>query len=126
MVPGVNSFADMLARATQVGTETLIDFGGGNRLALRNTVRSSLSADDFGFFANSEERFRRRRQGGHSLAERRRHARDLADERHQRRLDGAALTNPGPAWHVMDAGDFDGDGKADICGRTQTARLRSG
>ena len=24
------------------------------------------------------------------------------------------LSNPGPAWHVKDAGDYNGDGKADI------------
>ncbi len=49
MVPGVNTFADVLARATQVGTDTLIDFGGGNSITLRNVLRSSLSADDFIF-----------------------------------------------------------------------------
>jgi hypothetical protein len=27
---------------------------------------------------------------------------------------GAVLPNPGPAWHVVDAGDFNGDGNADI------------
>jgi hypothetical protein len=27
---------------------------------------------------------------------------------------GSVLPNPGPAWHVIDAGDFNGDGNADI------------
>jgi hypothetical protein len=27
---------------------------------------------------------------------------------------GSVLPNPGPAWHVVDAGDFNGDGNADI------------
>ena len=27
---------------------------------------------------------------------------------------GAAFFNPGAAWHVIDGGDFNGDGKADI------------
>ena len=26
----------------------------------------------------------------------------------------AALPNPGPTWHVAEAGDFNGDGKSDI------------
>jgi hypothetical protein len=34
--------------------------------------------------------------------------------------------NPGPAWHVVGVGDFNGDGKPTSCGRTPTARPRSG
>ena len=43
----VSTFADILARATQVGSDTVINFGGGDTLTLRNVARSSLSADDF-------------------------------------------------------------------------------
>ena len=49
------------------------------------------------------------------MAERQRHARDLADEWHERI--GAAVvgaSNPGPTWHVEDTGDFNNDGRADI------------
>ena len=31
-----------------------------------------------------------------------------------------------PTWHAKSAGDFDGDGKADILGRTRPVRPRSG
>ena len=35
--------------------------------------------------------------------------------------------NPGPSWHVIDAGDFNGDSNERYsCGRTTTARPRSG
>lgn len=44
---GVNTFADVLARATQVGGDTVIDFSGGDTLTLRNVARGSLAADDF-------------------------------------------------------------------------------
>jgi len=45
--PGVSTFVDVLARATQVGSDTVINFGGGDTLTLRNVARSSLAADDF-------------------------------------------------------------------------------
>ena len=45
----ITSLADVLALATQVGSDTVINFGGGDTLTLRNVVRTSLSADDFVF-----------------------------------------------------------------------------
>ena len=44
---GIASFADVLSHATQVDADTVIDFGGGDTLTLRNVVRGNLSADDF-------------------------------------------------------------------------------
>ena len=56
-----------------------------------------------------------RRQGRHPVAERQRPGRDLADERYDlARPVQRVGANPGPSWHVTDAGDFNGDGKADI------------
>ncbi len=48
----ITSLADVLALATQVGSDTVINFGGGDTLTLRNVVRTSLSADDFIFAQN--------------------------------------------------------------------------
>ena len=45
--PGIVSFADVLSHATQVNADTVINFGGGHTLILRNVVRGNLSADDF-------------------------------------------------------------------------------
>ncbi len=110
----VNSFADILARATQVNADTVINFGNGDTLTLRNTLRSSLSADDFRFSVNSRNDF-----DGNGTS-------DILWQNDSGTpavwlmngtgvaVTGPALTNPGPAWHVKDAGDFNGDGKADI------------
>jgi hypothetical protein len=43
----VETFDEVLARATQVGADTVIDFGNGDTLTLRNVLRASLAADDF-------------------------------------------------------------------------------
>jgi hypothetical protein len=45
----VHSLNDVLARATQVGADTVIDFGAGDALRLTGVNRASLSADDFMF-----------------------------------------------------------------------------
>ena len=48
-LPGLNfaTFAEVIALATQVGPDTVFDFGGGDTLTLRNVQRGSLNADDF-------------------------------------------------------------------------------
>ena len=53
---GVAGFADVLSRATQVGTDTVIDFGAGDTLTLRNVLRAS-SADDFVFVSPGDDHF---------------------------------------------------------------------
>ena len=40
--------------------------------------------------------------------------RDLADERRDPDLRGASRSEPGPSWHAIGTGDFNGDGKSDI------------
>ena len=45
----IASLADVLARATQVGANTVIDFGGGNTLTLENINRANLVSSDFLF-----------------------------------------------------------------------------
>ena len=49
------------------------------------------------------------------MAARQRHAGGLADGRHERPVRPAgSLPIRGASWHIEDAGDFNGDGKADI------------
>ena len=53
----IGSLADVLSHATQVNSDTVIDFGGGDTLTLRNVVRASLSADDFVFASPGDDSF---------------------------------------------------------------------
>ena len=39
----------MLSHATQIGANTVINFGGGDALTLLNVNRSNLASDDFIF-----------------------------------------------------------------------------
>ena len=60
-------------------------------------------------------RLQRRRQVRHPVAERRRHAGDLADGRHQRVVRRCRrLVQPGAELACRGRGDFNGDGKSDI------------
>src|SRR6185437_9860462 len=47
-IAGISTFADVLAHATQPGADTVLDFGGGNKLTLSNVTLASLTAPDFG------------------------------------------------------------------------------
>ena len=46
--PAFDSFEEIIAAGSQVGLDTVFDFGGGNILTLDNTVLADLTADDFG------------------------------------------------------------------------------
>lgn len=50
----VSGLADVLARSTQVGTHTVIDFGGGDALTLMDLNKSSLVESDFLFSVSIE------------------------------------------------------------------------
>lgn len=45
----VNTFAEVLALSSQVGSDVVINFGGGNSITLANVTLGSLHADDFVF-----------------------------------------------------------------------------
>ena len=45
----MNPFAEVLALSSQVGSDVVINFGGGNSITLVNVTLGSLHADDFVF-----------------------------------------------------------------------------
>lgn len=49
-VDGVDSFEDLMAHASQVGRDTVFDFGNGDLLVLNHTRLSALDSDVFSFF----------------------------------------------------------------------------
>jgi glucose/arabinose dehydrogenase len=112
-VPGINTFADVMARATQVGSDTLIDFGGGDSITLRNVLRSSLNADDFipnlvknDFDANGKADILWQNGDGTPAVW-------LLDGTSVTSM-GPALPNPGAAWHAKDVADDSRANTADI------------
>jgi len=46
-----DDFSDIIANATDDGTDTTIDLGGGNSITLLGVVVADLDADDFIFGA---------------------------------------------------------------------------
>ena len=71
-------------------------------------------------------RFQRRRQVRHPVAERRRHAGHLADERHERARPGPVGTDPGAAGTSRAPATSTTTAMPTSCGRTPTARRASG
>ena len=47
--PAFDTFAEVIAAATQSGADTIIDFGGGDVITLENTMLAALHTDDFLF-----------------------------------------------------------------------------
>jgi len=45
--PDWTTFADVQSHASQIGADTLIDFGGGNSITLVGVSAGSLTAADF-------------------------------------------------------------------------------
>ena len=85
----------------------------GTQRAIRRRGRLVQSGAELA--DRGHRRLQRRRQVRHSVAERRRHAGDLADERLDRAVRRRRRPfNPGPSWQIAGTGDFNGDGKADI------------
>jgi Ca2+-binding RTX toxin-like protein len=105
----ITVFADVLARASQTDAGTVIDFGNGDTLTLRDVRRETLTVDDF------------------VLAEPQALP-SLVDVlwRHQDRTLATASHELGTAsnsWRIAATGDFDADGDGDILWHNRDGRV---
>jgi Glucose / Sorbosone dehydrogenase/FG-GAP-like repeat/RTX calcium-binding nonapeptide repeat (4 copies) len=101
----LHSLSDVLARATQDGRNTVIDFGGGDTLRLYNVLPNQLVAGDFilGIAAVGDVLWRHT-DGSVATA-----------------LTGLAAA--GGDWQITGTGDFDADGDGDILWRNDDGRV---
>jgi uncharacterized protein (DUF2141 family) len=113
----IHTFGDAMSRATQVGANTVLDFGGGDTLTLLGVSKASLRVDDFVGLTNTQ-RHNDFDGDGHS------------DIMWQRSSIGWVATwelNGGTKigahdygaldpvrWKIAGTGDFNSDGKSDI------------
>ena len=119
--PNINSLAGVLALATQVNADTVIDFGGGNTLTLRNVLRGSLTADDF-VFGTATHDFNADgtgdvlwRHAGGAVSEWQFSAGNIGSNLSTATLDAS--------WHFQDTGDFNADAKADVLWRHDNGQV---
>jgi glucose/arabinose dehydrogenase len=114
---GIHALSDVMARASQAGGNTVIDFGNGDTLTLDGVVKTTLSADDFifssvtgppvpfDFNADSRSDLLWQNTDGRPA---------IWEMNGTTIIGGGLLTNPSAAWHVMASGEFNLDSKADI------------
>ena len=108
---------DVLNRTTQIGADTVIDFGNGDTITLQNIDRASLNSDDFlvpsnktqtDFNADAKSDLLFVNNTSHGLA--------------QWQLDGTQVAsaaqfgtvNAAAGWHYSARADFNGDGRTDL------------
>ena len=94
----ISSLDDVLALSTQAGPNTVIDFGSGDTLTLRNVTMTDLVDSDLILVPQLEHVLWRHDDGRVRTSEQ----------------DLGAVPN---SWQVTGTGDFDGDGDADILWR---------
>jgi Ca2+-binding RTX toxin-like protein len=111
----VRSLNHVLARATQQGADTVIDFGNGDTLTLSNVNRANLVADDFIFGSAAQQPAPRdfngdamsdilwRHSGGTTVVWEMNGGQKLAD---------VNLNAIPTDWTIQGTGDFNGDGKS--------------
>jgi FG-GAP-like repeat/RTX calcium-binding nonapeptide repeat (4 copies) len=119
----IHNLGDVLARATQVGNDTFINFGSGDTITLQNVVRSALSFDDFilinkapidGGFAGDVSG-----DGKSDIVI----SNDAGGTVFVWQMDGFAIKAVqaigavGREWHIADNADFNGDNVNDILWR---------
>ena len=109
------SLIDLLKHTTQVGTDAVIDLGGGDSITLQNVSKASLNIDDFTGVTNKTPNdfngdartdllFFNDATGGVAIWQ----------MNGTQVMSGAQIGAITPGWHFTDTGDFNGDGKTDL------------
>ncbi|MBR0872293.1 hypothetical protein JQ633_18150 [Bradyrhizobium tropiciagri] len=111
---GLHSLTDALAFASQIGSSTVFDFGGGDTLTLQGVTKAHLVADDFIFAPVTRSDFDGNFRDDINWVNNDGRA-SIWDNG---QIGGAHIIAPAGTisggWHVVGSGDFDGNGKSDM------------
>ncbi|MGB9367024.1 MAG: FG-GAP-like repeat-containing protein [Xanthobacteraceae bacterium] len=120
---GIRTLTDVLIRAAQAGSDTVINLGNGDSITLQGVNRTALNIDDFLGLANIVT--------GDFNGDGRSDVLGVngSGALHLWEMNGTSLVGGGsvfqlPAgWQIAGVADFNGDGKADILGISGTGAL---
>ena len=119
-VDNPGTFVNLLALTSQVGTNAVIDFGGGDTLTLQNVQKTSLTRDDFvGLFAVRQDF---NNEGRSDILWRHENGGLLTWDGGQVN-DFASLGSRSLDWQFAGDGDFNGDATADILWRNTSGAV---
>jgi hypothetical protein len=111
---GIHSLGDVLALATQVGADTVINFGGGDTLTLLGVTRTTLTSGNFAFAPLTRHDFDGNLHDDINWV----NDNGMASIWDNGQIGGAHIIAPAGTiangWHFAGTGDFDGNGRSDI------------
>jgi glucose/arabinose dehydrogenase len=125
----IQTFADVLSRATQSGADTVIDFGNGDIITLQNVSKDNLSTDDFVFGPPipSIDPGAHTDLGGDHRADVFLHNQNGAVALWQMNgaqvQSAAVIGSVGTEWDVQSTADFNADGRGDVLWRATDGRV---
>ncbi|MBR0873144.1 hypothetical protein JQ633_22500, partial [Bradyrhizobium tropiciagri] len=111
---GIHNVTDALAFASQVGSDTVFNFGNGDTLTLQNVTKANLVADDFAFAPVTRSDFDGNFHDDINWV----NDDGKASIWDNGQIGGAHVIAPAGTisggWHVVGSGDFDGNNKSDM------------
>ena len=118
----VHYLSNVLAHTSQIGPDSVIDFGGGNSITLQNVNKGTLTpgdfvfsrapaADDFSGNFTSDVLWRNTSTGQVGYWQ-------MASNGSYSWVSEGTVSDP--AWKVLGIGDFNGDGDSDVLWRNDT------
>jgi hypothetical protein len=111
---GIHNLSDALSFATQVGADTVFNFGGGDTLTLQSVAKTSLTTDDFTFAPLTRDDFDGNAHDDINWI----NDNGMASIWDNGQIGSAHIIadvgTVSNGWHFAGAGDFDGNGRSDI------------